>query len=100
MLVLACTADRATARPVVDESKAFDVEKCWESLMGAEGCIQDILSSFFTGRIQLGLVCCHSLEGIGDSCFIEIFPFFSPSYSSLLKAFCAAQSGPAPSPVA
>ncbi|KAK1273352.1 hypothetical protein QJS04_geneDACA012108 [Acorus gramineus] len=96
VLVLACTVT-ALAHPltsgegVVDESKTFG---CWQALIGAKGCIQDIFSSFFSGRIRLSPQCCHAIESITQDCFLMFFPFLDPSFNPLLKASCAAAPPP------
>ncbi|KAK1261726.1 hypothetical protein QJS04_geneDACA008763 [Acorus gramineus] len=92
--MLSCTA--ALASPVtkgVEESKTF---ACWQALISAEGCIQDIFSSFFTGRMNLSPQCCHAIQSINQDCFLEFFPFFNPDFNPLLKSFCFTQSGAVP----
>ncbi|KAK1306470.1 hypothetical protein QJS10_CPA10g01112 [Acorus calamus] len=102
MVVLACTASPSLARPVVEENKTIvdDIEKCWAAVIGASECIQDVFSSFFTGRISLSSQCCTAIEGISDNCFAKIFPFLGSDFNHLLKGFCVAQSGTAPPPMA
>ncbi|KAK1265024.1 hypothetical protein QJS04_geneDACA018154 [Acorus gramineus] len=102
VVVFACVASPSLARLVVEENKTVvdDIEKCWAAVIGASGCIQDVFSSFFTGRISLGPQCCVAIEGISDNCFSKIFPFLGASFNPLLKAFCIAQSGTAPPPTA
>ncbi|KAK1261724.1 hypothetical protein QJS04_geneDACA008761 [Acorus gramineus] len=102
MVVLACIVSPSMARPVVEESKTVvdDIEQCWATVIGAEGCMQDMFSSFFTGRIRVSLQCCTAIEGISDNCFSKIFPFVSIGFNPLIKAFCVTQRGAAPSPTA
>ncbi|KAK1285823.1 hypothetical protein QJS10_CPB20g01300 [Acorus calamus] len=102
MVVLACATSPLLARSVVEESKTIvdDIEKCWATVIRASGCIQDVFSSFFTGRISLSPQCCTAIEGISDNCFAKIFPFLDFGFNPLLKSFCVAQSGAAPSPTA
>ncbi|KAK1290104.1 hypothetical protein QJS10_CPB18g01583 [Acorus calamus] len=101
LVVLSCTASPSLARPVV-ESKTIvdDIEKCWAAVIGASGCIQDVFSSFFTGRISLSPQCCVAIEGISDNCFAKIFFFLDVSFNPLLKSFCIAQGGATPPPTA
>ncbi|KAK1265023.1 hypothetical protein QJS04_geneDACA018155 [Acorus gramineus] len=58
--------------------------------------MQDVFSSFFTGRISLSTQCCAAIESISDNCFAKIFPFLGSGFNPLLKSFCVAQSGAAP----
>ncbi|KAK1285031.1 hypothetical protein QJS10_CPB20g01298 [Acorus calamus] len=99
VVVLACATSPSLARPVAaEENKTVvdDIEKCWAAVISASGCMQDVFSSFFTGRIGLNPQCCAAIEDISDSCFSKIFPFFDTSFNPLLKAFCVAQSRTAP----
>ncbi|KAK1285032.1 hypothetical protein QJS10_CPB20g01299 [Acorus calamus] len=102
MVLLACATSPLLARPVVEESKTVvdDIEKCWAAVIGASGCIQDVLSSFFTGIISISPQCCVAIEGISDNCFAKIFPFLGVGFNPLLKSFCVTQSGATPPPTA
>ncbi|XP_020251150.1 egg cell-secreted protein 1.1-like, partial [Asparagus officinalis] len=67
------------ALPFIDGD--VSVKKCWNTIVGVEGCAGSLLESLQTLQIKIGPKCCHVIKNIGDKCFHSLFDSlpFNPS---------------------
>ncbi|KAF9615231.1 hypothetical protein IFM89_022493 [Coptis chinensis] len=68
---------------------APDVGKCLSSLHKTEGCVLEVITSFFS--FEVGILCrscCEAVKAIDKNCLPKIFPF-KPFFPPLLQHHCA-----------
>ncbi|KAK2982322.1 hypothetical protein RJ640_009019 [Escallonia rubra] len=64
--------------------------KCLTALTSVEGCIRDLIISFFGEHIILGPDCCKRIREISDGCFDRAFTQFSdPPFRDRVRDYCA-----------
>lgn len=67
---------------------------CSTDLIYVDGCVKDLISSFFDKEkwIYIRGSCCRAISGISDDCFQEAFTQFnSPDFTRSVRDFCAKQ---------
>ncbi|KAI9191849.1 hypothetical protein LWI28_014460 [Acer negundo] len=65
-----------------------DILNCLSTLQAVQGCVQEIIASFFSHQVQLiGPACCKTLNEVDDKCWPKVFPF-DPFFPPLLKNYC------------
>ncbi|CAN4075817.1 unnamed protein product [Withania somnifera] len=75
----------------IDNSLFPDISKCLASVLNVPGCVEEIITSFFSIKFQLiGPQCCKAVLDIEDSCLPKIFPF-SSIFPLTLQSFCSIQ---------
>ncbi|XP_057504364.1 uncharacterized protein LOC130787890 [Actinidia eriantha] len=69
--------------------------KCWSSLQEVEGCVNDIASSFWAGKFNVGRSCCKTFTDIKDDCSINGSGAFDvPFFHQALQHHCSSQVAP------
>ncbi|XP_015581143.1 uncharacterized protein LOC107260741 [Ricinus communis] len=68
------------------------IAKCFKEFHIERGCYQQILTSFFTHKLNLAPECCKVVSAISDDCVGTIFARFNnPFFAHLLKKHCSSQ---------
>ncbi|KAL8236969.1 hypothetical protein R6Q59_018050 [Mikania micrantha] len=76
------------------------IEQCWVSLEEIVGCYTEVYRAFLTGKVGLmtvGPSCCIAINDITSNCWSQMFPD-APSFPSLLRNYCMAQTGQGSAP--
>ncbi|CAI9094948.1 OLC1v1030786C1 [Oldenlandia corymbosa var. corymbosa] len=67
---------------------------CLQAVLGTEGCVQELVSSFLSLQPRfLGPECCKASVTVDDNCWPKIFPL-NPFFPPLLKSFCLSELHP------
>ncbi|KAF9619332.1 hypothetical protein IFM89_006519 [Coptis chinensis] len=65
-----------------------DVGTCIASLQKTEGCLNEVVTSFFSFQVRLlGPACCRAINAIDNDCWPKVFPF-NPYFPPLVKTYC------------
>lgn len=60
------------------------IEQCLEGIRGVQGCIQELISSFFSLQPQtIGPACCKAFLDVDETCLPKIFPFHLDFFANL-----------------
>ncbi|XP_002527458.2 uncharacterized protein LOC8267015 [Ricinus communis] len=73
-------------------------QKCFQDFHVDQGCVQQIMTSFTSHKVNLDAKCCQSVQQIVDDCISAIFGHFgNPFFGPLLKKVCSSGSPSPPS---
>lgn len=64
-----------------------DPSDCTSALINVDGCIEDLISSFFAKNFTLHANCCHAVSRLSENCFDEAF-ISVPSFRRRVISFC------------
>ncbi|MBA0736622.1 hypothetical protein Gogos_010157 [Gossypium gossypioides] len=92
-----CSSPAPSAGPILNGinkvssplQSGSEVDKCWSSLSNVNGCVTEIINSFFGGQMFtiISPACCNAIMKLNDDCWPILFPFY-PYFPPYLKNYC------------
>lgn len=76
--------------PPVVGSRRPDGGDCSTALIYINGCVRDLIVSFFHENVSIGRGCCDAVSVLSDNCFQEAFAQSKSSdFTRSVRVFCA-----------
>ncbi|XP_052206878.1 egg cell-secreted protein 1.4-like [Diospyros lotus] len=75
---------------------------CWNAMAEIKSCSNEIVLFFINGETDIGPACCQAISMITHHCWPAMLTAlgFTLEEGDVLRGYCDASSGPAPSPSA
>uniref|UniRef100_A0A5B6YWE7 Putative egg cell-secreted protein 1.4 n=1 Tax=Davidia involucrata TaxID=16924 RepID=A0A5B6YWE7_DAVIN len=73
---------------------------CWNALTELKSCSNEIVAYFTSGQTDIGPACCQAIRMITHHCWPAMLTSlgFTAEEGDILRGYCDAASGPAPTP--
>lgn len=81
---------RKSPRPEPIRSPSKPTDDCSMVLINTQGCVGNLITSFFADKVGISSSCCNVISGISDECFVQAFTQFEDDeFVRRVRDFCA-----------